>query len=57
MTENKEIIVYHYQRNGKIYTTPSLQIAVARKDEDGIKIETVCNGESEFSNLKLLSDD
>jgi hypothetical protein len=57
MSEPKKVIVYHYEREGKTFTTPSVKIANARKDTGNLQIETITNGVSEISNLEILSED
>ena len=57
MTEIKKVVVYHYEREGKTFTTPSVKIANARKDTGMLQIETITDGVSEISNLEILSED
>ena len=57
MNEVKKVIVYHYERKGKTFTTPSVKIANGRKDTSILQIETVTDGVSEINNLEILSED
>lgn len=54
MSEEKAIVVYHYHRGKDIFTTPNVEIAIARRgDIKKIHVETVKDGESEWSVLAL----
>ena len=57
MSEPKKVVVYHYNREGQTFTTPSVKIANARKDTGNLQIETITDGVSEINNLEILSED
>ena len=46
----KTIIIYHYTRGGVNYVTPSIDIAIARRDEDSeIRRQLKKGDDEEFS--------
>ena len=52
MSEERKIIVYHYKREKDLFTTPNVEIAISRRiGKTDIHVETVINGESEWSTL------
>jgi hypothetical protein len=57
MNEVRKVVVYHYEREGKTFTTPSVKIAFGRKDSGILQIETLTDGVSDISNLEVLSED
>ena len=57
MKNETKVVIYHYQREGQTFTTPSVKIANARKDTGVLQIETITNGVSEINNLEILSED
>jgi len=47
-------VMYNYSRDGKICSTPNVEIAVTRRDEDSdIQVETQIGDKKEFSNLSF----
>lgn len=57
MIEDKPVIIFHYDRQGKRFSTPSLKIAIARKDTDVILKESVLGEESEVFNIEIRSSE
>jgi hypothetical protein len=52
--ESKPVTVYHYTRQGEVFTTPNAEIAIARRSgEQDIQVETVKDGESSWSTLVI----
>ena len=52
-TETKSVI-YNYKVDGRTCSTPNVEIAIKRRDEDStIQVETIINGVSEMSTLVL----
>jgi hypothetical protein len=57
MKNSNNVVIYHYEREGNTFTTPSIQIANARKDTSILKMESIVDGVSEISQLEILSED
>lgn len=52
-TESK-ITIYHYHRGKDVFTTPNVEIAISRRgDIKDIHVETIVDGESEWSKLVI----
>ena len=52
-TETKTIM-YNYTKDGKVCSTPNVEIAVTRRDEDTkIEVETIINGDKVITVLAL----
>jgi hypothetical protein len=48
--DDKVSVVYHYHRGNDLLATPNKQIAMTRGNtEKPIQVETITNGESEWS--------
>ena len=53
-TNESKSIMYHYKKDGKTCSTPNVEIAVTRRDEDTkIQVETITGDSSELTVLAL----
>jgi len=53
-TNESKSIMYHYKKDGKTCSTPNVEIAVTRRDEDTkIQVETITGDNSELTVLAL----
>jgi len=53
-TNDTKTVMYNYSKDGKICSTPNVEIAVTRRDEDSdIQVETQIGDKKEFSNLSF----
>lgn len=52
--EEEELMeLYHYKRGGRTFTTPNLQLAIARNEEENLTIETIDDGISKIRIVKV----
>ncbi|MHA2404333.1 MAG: hypothetical protein ACXADH_15145 [Candidatus Kariarchaeaceae archaeon] len=54
--EDRESILYHYNKNGKLFTTPSLQISLLRNEGGNVRVDTTVNGVTTKQYIELQTE-
>ena len=53
-TTDQKTVMYNYSKDGKTCSTPNVEIAVTRRDEDSdIQVETQIGDKKEFTRLAI----